>query len=282
LISAELHIPHVAAIVGSDFSRGSRNAIERAKLQEVCSRAACVVCKSQEQSKGLQIIVPELQARVIPTPNNYPVSRQRSAGSDGSIEVFADCGLSYHKGTAVLLDSLLALRSEGLDIKLTLCGSISDIEESYWQRTLVDMKCVAKSSFLYLGYIERPAIHSYLERSHIYCSATLGEGSSAARIAALCSGIPMVTTSCGEFANEVGHMSHIRVVQPGDAAGFRAQLRDLCRMAMQHGIAIDWDGVARCRDEFSPERTWRAWTEMLASIAARDQGLSSISASEIP
>jgi glycosyltransferase involved in cell wall biosynthesis len=267
LVATDLGIPHVPAVVGTDFSRGFYNSVERHILEEVCRSASVVVCKSVEQARGLARIAGVPAIRVIPTAVDAPIRKPGPVHSDGPLKLFSDCGISFQKGSAVLIDAFLRLRAQGLSVELTLCGSISNHEQGHWEQVLSDAHRVARGTLSYLGYVDRRVIHEHLQTSHIYASCSLGEGSSEARITALCSGIPIVTTECGEFVHEVHPTSHIRVASVGDAEGFCNHLRDLCFSIRDRELEVDWDAVRRYRDSFSRQREWSAWSELLESIS---------------
>ena len=75
-----------------------------------------------------------------------------------------------------------------------------------------------------------------------------------------------MTTDCGEFAHDVGPLSHVRVVATGDAAAFRQSLRELCLAVADGRLEIDWGGVERHRRRFAREREWGQWRELFETL----------------
>ena len=266
LVAKEMRIPHIALVAGTDFSRGFRNAKERTMVEHVCRSAWRIVCKSTEQARALSSEYPNACTCVIPTGVDFP-KRDASGGVPTvPVRLFADCGLSFHKGSAVLIDSVLKLLSEGLPITLTLCGGISQEQSSYWQRRL-DALSEQTRSIHVMGQIEPIQVRNLLSQSSVYCSATLGEGSSAARIAALCSGIPMVTTRCGEFRGDIADsLPHILLSEPADEVGFARNLRKMCDLVLRRAVSIDWQAIEEYRHLFSRNHEWFAWRELLEAV----------------
>src|SRR5262249_28430486 len=155
--------------------------------------------------------------------------------------------------------AFLTLIREGLPLTLTVCGASAPTEQAFWTQRIADVSQDAGNAFRPLGYVSRAHIDRLMESASLYCSATLGEGSSAARIAALCSGIPVVTTTCGEFLCEVKPgPAHLFLSNPGDANAFLDSCRAAATSFMVGELRIDWCAVETWRDRFSREREWAA------------------------
>jgi glycosyltransferase involved in cell wall biosynthesis len=268
IAARDLNLPHVAVIAGTDFSRGFRNPIERAALSELCATAWCVVCKSGEQVAAVQRDMAPRRCELIPTSVDYPLRSRAVRSPLSPIRLFADCGVSYQKGTGVLLESFRTLLRTQQRVTLTLCGGIFEGQEAFWQPVLDATTQSLGPAFTYLGHIPREQVHALVGEASVYCSASLGEGSSAGRISALCSGIPMVTTRCGEFVCEVPAMSHVRLVEPGAADEFASELAALVADVSAGTVKVDWEQVEHCRASFSPEAEWSAWEALISAAGA--------------
>lgn len=268
LIAGDLRLPHVALVVGTDFSRGSTNVHERAILGQVCRGATRVVCKSTEQSSSLARMFDIPLPTVIPTgvdSDTAPIGPQ-SASADG-IRLFSDVGCSFHKGTEILLDSFLCLWRDGLPVTLTLCGPIHRAQEAFWNERLAQTTLQASSAFEFLGYISQSAVREELRKCSIYCSPTLGEGSSAARIAALCAGKPIVTTRCGEFLFDVEQpLTHVFLCDRCNYGDFRYQLWNAVEAHRAGLLVIDSAAVERARLQFSSKRIRERWSEFFMGL----------------
>jgi len=200
LVTEALGLPHVPVLAGTDFNRGFRNKVDRQAILEVCRSARVVVGKNIEQVREIRRRLADTPFEVIETSVEPPARRWGKPAGEG-ISIFSDGGFSSKKGTGVLLDAFVALRAAGVDARLTVCGSDQTGQEDYWteRRRLVEKE--ASPAVCFPGYLDRAQIIEQLCTSDIYASATLGEGSSAARAVALCVGVPMVTTRCGELAD---------------------------------------------------------------------------------
>jgi glycosyltransferase involved in cell wall biosynthesis len=268
LVTEALGLPHVPVLAGTDFTRGFRNKVDRQAVLEVCRSAHVVVGKNAEQVRELSRCLPGTSFEVIETSVAQPGRRWRRPPGPG-IGIFSDGGFSFKKGTGVLLDAFLALRAGGVDARLTICGDDQAGQEDYWsgRRRLAEQD--AGSAVCFPGPLDRTAIIDRLCRSDIYASATLGEGSSAARALALCLGVPMVTTRCGELTDG-SPARHVRLVPVCDAAGFHAALRTLATDLLGGGLRMDDDAVDGFRRRFTPSREWAAWAGLLRKVAANE------------
>lgn len=268
LVAEDLGLPHVPVVVGTDFSRGFRNPREREVIAEVCRAARLVVCKSREQATAIARRLPEVRFRVIETsvePSPYRLCRP----SDNRITIFSDIGFSYKKGTDVLLDAFIHLCDHGLDARLELCGADQEGQSEYWCARRRQLKEALPNRVEFPGYLTLSEVAGRMSMASIYANATLGEGASAARARALCLGIPMVTTACGELSDFPGS-SHIRMVAVGDADGFRDALLDFTRLSTDSGIVVDDDLVDGFRRRFDPATEADSWLELVRLASADD------------
>ena len=267
LVSQDLSLPHLAMFVGTDFSRGFRNSYERGLIREVCLNAYQVVCKSEEQGQALKVTFAPKKLTVIPTSVDLLDFEHENKSNKSIIRLFSDCGLNYHKGTQVLIQSVLSLISEGLPIHLTICGAEGVSETEYWDDYVNKVKIESAGSIEFLGYITRNEIKKLLLDSSIYCSATLGEGSSAARIRAICCGIPVVTTRCGEFVNEIENdVSHVFLSDPADSEAFKQCIREAIMKIINGKLNIDWNSVRNWQNKFSRSNELLAWSALLNEL----------------
>ena len=264
LISREVELPHISILAGTDFSRGFRNARERAVLREVCEGAHVVVAKSNEQASAIAREFRPRRLVVIPTSIPLPPLTTRLRKAEPVI--FSDTGFSFKKGTSVLLDAYEELRRDGLPVRLVLCGATESGCEAYWEARQQATAALAPSMVEFPGFIDQRDVLKHLALADVYCSPTLGEGSSAGRAAAICSGIPIVTTRCGEVDAEIESASHISLVPTGDARGFKSALKAMCRTIMDSGAPVDHVVVRNARERFSEQREWANWLDVLDDV----------------
>jgi len=268
-VAADLTLPHLACVVGTDFSRGFRNPSERASMGMVVSQAAAVVTRSHEQAQGIthgfgarNVVM--IHAAVDDRVFAYAWRPQRPAS--GRVRLFSDNGYSHKKGTQVLLDCFAALHDEGLPITLTIYGGTLPGQGSYWQKLREDFATRYHDDIDLHGHADLQRLWEAMHASDIYCSPSLGEGCSLARSAALCMGMPIVTTRCGEMPDVAANVSHVRMSPPGDRDGYLTQLRAACYEAMDQSIVVDPARVQEWRAHFSPARELELWGQLLDRV----------------
>ncbi|MGW5052673.1 glycosyltransferase family 4 protein [Actinokineospora sp. NPDC004072] len=266
LVADALGIPHVAAIAGSDFTRDFRGRLDRQVFLEVCGAARVVVARNAEHVSALDRHLPGTPHRLIETSVAIPPGRWAKHAGDG-ITVFSDTGFDFKKGTGVLMDAFAALRSSGLPVRLVICGGDQPGQEGYWRerRRLLHVQCGPAVAFP--GHLDRAEVTAHLGAADIYASASLGEGSSAARARALCLGIPAALTACGELTTDPG-ASHVRLAPVADADAFRDVLRALAADLLSGALAVDEEAVAAFRRRFDPRTEWSAWVSLLHEVGA--------------
>jgi glycosyltransferase involved in cell wall biosynthesis len=262
----ELNLPHVAVVVGTDYTRGARNPEERPIFEEVCAAASLVVAKSEEQKRGIARLLPGARIEVVATSVDVPDERWRRT-PQAPIRVFSDCGFNFKKGTGVLIDACRSLAEQGQGVHLEICGSDVPRESAYWTERRGQAARAQGLSTFFPGHIALEDVLEHMLGADIYASATLGEGSSAARARALAVGIPMVTTRCGELADDPG-ADHVRLVPVADADAFEAALAQLAQDVLARTV-VDEEAVARYRARFDRAGEWAPWVALLRREAGR-------------
>jgi len=266
LVAEALELPHIALIAGTDFTRGFRSKVDRQVMLEVCRGARIVVGKNIEQIRAIRRHLPDIRCEIIETAVEPPARRwRRTTGSE--IVIFSDGGFSFKKGTGVLMDAFLALRAKGIAARLVICGAHQVGQEDYWTARRRRLEAEAGESVCFPGYLCRDEIVNCICESDIYACPTLGEGASAARTLALCLGVPMVTTACGELAEDPG-VRHVRLVPVGDAALFQEAVFLLSVDLLGGRVTIDEDAVDLFRRRFDIKKEWAAWISVLREVTA--------------
>jgi glycosyltransferase involved in cell wall biosynthesis len=266
LAAEALDLPHVAVVAGTDFTRGFRNGDERPTFLEVCRGARWVVGKSEEQLRAIRRRLPRMPCSVIETSVEPTERRWRKPPGD-AVTIFSDGGFSFKKGTGVLMDAFAALRARGVPARLVICGGDRAGEHDYWTARRRAMADDPSLPACFPGFLPRARIVDAICDADLYASATLGEGASAARALALCLGVPMVTTACGELAHDPG-AAHVRLVPVADAAAFHDALHDVAAGLHAGRVTIDEAAVDGFRARFDPGREWTAWASLLRGVAA--------------
>ncbi len=269
-VAEELELPHVAFVVGTDFSRGIRNPPERAVIAQVVRAAAWVVTLSTEQERGLRRSFGISNVVTVHASIDEPTNACSWRSSDsGSVVLFCDGGYSYKKGTQVLMNAFSRLHDEGLPVRLVICGTTYEGHEPYWAGLRAAYRERYPLAVRFDDYLDRLTLSEIMSRCDLYCSPTLGEGCSHARVAALCAGMPIVTTRCGEMPDVADGAAHVRMSLPGDAEGFVDELRDACRAVLAGTIHVDRDRVAGWREYFAPARESLEIEQVIRRAAGR-------------
>ena len=165
-----------------------------------------------------------------------------------------------------MLWAFSVLHAEGLPVRLTICGATMDKQESYWEALRSEYTRSIGTAITFYDFIPRSEVVEQLAAADMFCSCTLGEGCSHSRTTALCAGLPVVTTACGEMPELLGSASHIRLAAPGDPEGYLSTLRTACIDFLENRLRPDEESVKRWREHFTMERELSQWESLIASL----------------
>lgn len=265
-VAEDLDIPHIACAVGTDFSRGFYNPRERPGIDTVIRNATHIVTKNSKQA---DIIKKKYKIENVTTihtsvdKNAFKYEWQRTLNN--KVSLFSDNGYSHKKGTQILIWAYEQLLAEGFTLKLIICGGTLEGQEDYWNQlkktSLLNKGCDIE----YIDHLPLSDVWQRMFESSIYCSPTIGEGCSHARAVALCMGIPMVTTNCGEIP-DVTKGNHVRLSEPGDAEGFLSSLRELVIELKDSRFQVDRSDLQSLKKFFSPEKEYQQWEALLNNL----------------
>jgi len=267
-VAHTLGIPHVASIRGSDFSRDFRSPHAWQAIQFVVERAEATVTTNREQARTLAAAFPV--ARQLRTIHNAMprevVHPLWTAPASSTIRLVSDCGFSYKKATHVLLRAVSELLAEGIQISLTVAGNIAATEEGFWKDCKQEYATRFPGSYCFPGWLSGEDVTARLLASHIYVSASLGEGCSLSRIRALTLGMPMAVTKCGALSELAADAGHVRLCQAGSVHGLTQQLRSMIADTGRSALVVDQNRIREWREYFSPARERAEWEELLAGV----------------
>lgn len=262
-VAEHLELPHVVRLAGTDFSRGMRAHSERARLLGVLAGAYRVVALNSEQERLLKRVDATLPIHRIPCSVDLPAEIERHGPRPDGLTIFADCGYSHKKGTHLMLSAFEQAIAAGCDARLAICGPDEPGQEPYWSTLREEtVKRIGRRIDL-IGYLEPAEIEKFLAGAGLYCSATIGEGSSLARIRALCLGVPMLTTACGEMTDLDPLPRHVTLAPPGDGRAFAEAMSRVITTLRSSSITADRAELAQCRSYFSREREAAGWISLL-------------------
>lgn len=266
-IAEALDIPHIACVVGTDFSRGFVNSVERGLVEFVARNASFIVTKNFEQEKWMARFSKSSNVKTIHTSIDSRVLGHRWIKVEREyIKLVSDCGYSSKKGTQILLNSFSNAVSEGLPVSLTIYGKIVDGEERYWNKVIDTYSLRFGRLINFNSFIEKQELWPSLIEHDIYCSATIGEGSSHARASALCLGMPIVTTSCGEMADLATGQRHVLLSLPGDYLQFSNNVRDICNDFLKNEMTLNEIFIREVGQYFSRSTELNQWKKILDHI----------------
>jgi predicted glycosyltransferase len=267
-VAAREHLTHIASIRGSDYSRGFFSPDTIGGVEYVLRRADYIVATNHEQRRAIEYMF-GIRDKVGVIYNSLPQHpalwkpKRRSY-----VQLFSDTGYSYKKGTHILLQSFKDLRGRGLNLKLCIVGSTKDSECAFWGRIKKELQDLFPSDLTLLDYQAVGEIDHYLGDADIYCSATLGEGCSQGRTRALLTGMPVVTTLCGEVADIHERLTHCFTARCGDMAGYASALQaaysTVCNTEQIVVPSVHEDVVTR----FTEEEERRQWKEVICKNTA--------------
>ncbi|MCW5982169.1 MAG: glycosyltransferase family 4 protein [Bryobacteraceae bacterium] len=266
--ATNLRLPHIASVRGSDFERDVRSPFHFAGLRFVVENADLVVTTNREQAEALAAMFPS--ARALQTIHNGLPEDELGplweAPASETIRLAADCGFSVKKATHLLLRSVGVLLEAGEPISLTVAGADAPKEKEYWEERRRHYVARFPNAFSFPGWLAPREIGALFRASHIYCSASLGEGCSQSHTRALTAGMPAVATRTGALPELAGDCPHVRLAAPGDVEGFTRQLRAMVSAVRAGSVLVDRDQVLAWRRHFSPERECAEWAKAAATV----------------
>jgi glycosyltransferase involved in cell wall biosynthesis len=265
-VASALGVPHVACVRGTDFSRGFHDPHSFAMVDYVARTADLVLTTNDEQRRTFERRGVTRVRTIVGSVTEATLGYRWRPKASGSVRLFANCGYSHKKGTQVLLRAFAALRADGLPVELTITGADEEAQGPYWSAVRATYSARLPSAVTFLGHLPEDALYEHLLGSDIYCSASLGEGCSLARLTALAIGMPMVTTRCGEVQDLVPNTTHVRLSPVADEPAFTELLRRTCVDALAGTLAIDNDAVDRLRRYLTPTRERTEWVAALDAV----------------
>jgi glycosyltransferase involved in cell wall biosynthesis len=261
-LSISLNLPHLASLRGSDFTRDLRHPSRFAAVAFVLLGASVVVTTNLEQEKTVAEAL-NIRHKLVTIYNAVRSTiRYRRPLESLPIRIVSDCGYSFKKGTYILIKAVSKLLAQGLPVHLTIVGPTESNEASFWCEIKKDRRSNKLETFALRDWVPREDVEALLIGGHIYASATLGEGSSNARLGALACGIPMVTTRCGTLADIADGEEQVVLCEPGEEAEFFSALEGMVRRVLVSDVSASDVTVAKWRDMLDEEREGEQWRKV--------------------
>lgn len=268
-VASELALPHIARASGSDLSTDFHHPHKMHAVEFVVRRASHVVTQSREQECWLRAA--GLRSDRMTTihaslPDDFPAERWRFR-PDADIHLVSDGGYQFNKGTHLLFAAYRHAVRRGLRAILTVAGTTEEGARAYWDRERARLAEEFGSRVQLLDWVNKQKVYELLLRSHLYGSATLGEGCSLARLAALALGMPIVSTSCGELPDLAVGMEHVRLVPPGSTDRFTAAVEQAAHELPGLAGRIDQAAIDTVRKHLVPSRELSQWESVLGDVS---------------
>jgi len=162
-----------------------------------------------------------------------------------------------HKRLGQVIDTLAQLRSEGLDVQLTVVGD-GDLTYLY-KRQAAQVQC--QDAVHFVGRLDHDALATVMRESDVFVLPSTNDSFPTVILEAMASGLPVVSTHVGSIGDMVVHGETGYLVAPRDTVAFTQHVRMLVADASvrrAYGAA----GRVRVEGTFS-------WRERAASYLRR-------------
>jgi len=265
----DLNIPHIACVRGTDFSRDLYGTNKLHAIEWVLKKATRVVTTNRDHLEQIKKIF-KRDKKVSIIYNSVNSLPSWTYNAKKNIKLISDGGLSFKKGTHILLKSFETLIKNGYLIDITIIGEIEEINQRYWEKILNNYYLNYKNRFNFYNYLEINKLTELILKSDLYCLPTLGEGCSNSRVRALCMGIPVVSTMTGELKDVLhlfGDNSFIRACQPGDEMEFSNILEEMVnRISDNILIQQNKNYVSSIKRLFSSDQEKNEWERIIRDL----------------
>jgi glycosyltransferase involved in cell wall biosynthesis len=271
MTATALRLPHLASVRGTDFELDVFGTKPHSRLRVTVEGASQVVTTNREQADSLSAIF-KVRQPVRTIHNALPEAASRplwQASSADTVRLISDCGFSGRKATHILLSAVAALVERNLPVSLTVLGGIFWLEpRDYWTECQRSYQSRYSGKFSFPGQVSHEELDRYLRSSHIYCSASLAEGSSMSRIRALTLGIPMVTTANGGLPEVASGCRHVRLCRAGDGEALTSALEAAVSDMLAGTLRPDRACIERWQRHFCVERERDEWMAAIEAALA--------------
>lgn len=262
MAAANLGIPHIVSVRGTDLELDAFDARKLCRLRTAIEGASLVVTTNRQQASALSALF-RLRRPVRVIHNALPEAASRPCWEPPpgeTIRLVSDCGFSVRKATHLLLRAVAALLEAGRDVTLTVLGGIFWLESRpWWEAIQQRYQSAYPGRFFFPGHVGHDEVDRYLLSSHVYCSASLAEGSSLGRLRALTLGIPIVATAVGGIDEVVDGCRHVFLCPPADLEALTEALATAVTAVRQGSVRAEPACIEHVRRHFALERERREW-----------------------
>lgn len=236
--------PAIVACLGSDLHLGSRTPLIRALLRRSLTKAAATICVSMD----LLTLAKDLgasEAYRLPIPVDFKEFPLIPTGAENDELVYLG-RLSREKNLKAMLRAVQILRTEGEDVRLTICGN--GPLRKHLMSTARAMGL--DREIRWTGWIDPKEIVSILGRAKCLVLSSRHEGLPSAALEAMAVGRPVVAPNVGDLQELVTGDTGVlaRSAEPRDLAEaiFRCLDTDFdATLIREHVTPFDVQAVGR-------------------------------------
>lgn len=270
MLSAYFNLPHITSVRGSDFFANFVNHTSSNGMEFAIRQADHIVTTNDTQRRMLETLyAQEIKGKITTIHNSIEFTPPRWHNHlyhqpKRSVRLFTDGGFSCKKGTDMILDGLETIAKKQIPAQLVIAGEISGFEKQYWEERIDSLQSRYPNYLHPLGFIDN--VHDELVKSDVYISMSLSEGCSNSRILALCTGIPIVSTSNGAIIDYAFDNSYNRFVTIGDTEGMLLAIKEIVEYMVKNANLNKNIEIEKRLRYFSLENEREAWKCVINSV----------------
>jgi glycosyltransferase involved in cell wall biosynthesis len=203
LVAQELGIPHVTFVAGSDLNRDVATPSWLAAAAFVVEHADWIMVSNRDQAARLARLFRRTDRISVShgaLPPGHPQGYWQRRARD-HVGLVSDCGYSFKKSTHSLVEAFGRLRRDGHPVKLAIVGTTHPEQAEYWEGARRAWRERFGEDATFGGYLPKSEVEEVLLDGDVYCSASLGEGSSNGSLLALALGMPIVAVRSSSLSD---------------------------------------------------------------------------------
>lgn len=234
--------------------------------------AGAVIVNSGAARRALVEVLPRLDERLTIVYNGVPEpahdirpARERVAGDSATVALVAR--LSPRKGVDVAVEAIAALRAQGRDVRLTVCGTVFAGYEWYEQELLERSAAPdLQGAVDFLGYVN--PTWPVLEGADVVVVPSRVEPFGNTAVEALLAGRPVVASGVQGLQEVIRDGETGLLVPPGDSARLAGAIGSLLDDP-DRAAAFARAGAVDARQRFSEERYRTEVKDVVSALVKR-------------
>lgn len=262
ILAAEISVPLVARVHGTDINEGVRHPVRRALMKQAFDRAAVVVANSAGLKSGVEALgIPPKKIRVLPNgvdtrlfrPLDRKECRQQLNWAPGKSHILFIGNLVEIKGVSHLLKALARSRPDNAVLHVVGSGNL----EASLKREAVALDL--GDTVIFHGRQPHQDMPRWLAAADVLCLPSINEGCPNVILEALACGTPVAASRVGAIPDLVDTPDKGRLFPPENPEAIAAAIDDVFKQN-RRGVrpdfkAISWNENARQLFEIFKEAT---------------------------